>query len=365
MTSLPVISIPTVALFFTEVRGYSKLYDHVADSPLGKLKKQQKMFQILLKFLSVTWPLCFQVGPAFSWVWFHSCSLLTCASTGFTASYTISLFTRWGHLCFFVLAIYNCWIVEMSLSCVKLYWPHCSLVPNSCFTNHTTSGRSPLPLPVMLFIQWTASCKECPTTSTRSSSPSTRCSTWLFTFSLTSGPSPSTTATIVYPELWRASSTAQLTTLTTTSSSTTTTVNISLCGTAWEAPIGTRQLWWGKVPMIWSGNFKQRESWEMTKRSLTGKWMDGLRGELPVRRSNSTRVMNNFRKWSLFFCKDNLLKPSVLESNWSSCMCQISLCKNWVLVEQWVNVKWLPLVGLHTHTNHKLSTNIRRWGVVL
>lgn len=45
MTSLPVISIPTVALFFAEVRGYSKLYDHVADSPLGKLK-QQKMFQI-------------------------------------------------------------------------------------------------------------------------------------------------------------------------------------------------------------------------------------------------------------------------------------------------------------------------------
>lgn len=66
MTSLPVISIPTVALFFTEVRGYSKLYDHVADSPLGKLKKQQKMFQIFLKFLSVTRPLCFQVGPDFS-----------------------------------------------------------------------------------------------------------------------------------------------------------------------------------------------------------------------------------------------------------------------------------------------------------
>lgn len=177
---------------------------------------------------------------------------------------------------------------------------HCSLVPNSCFTNHTTYGRSPLPLPVTLFIQWTASCKECPTTSTRSSSPSTRCSTWLFTFSLTSGPSPSTTATIVSPELWRASSTAQLTTLTTTSSSTSTTVNISLCGTAWEAPTGTRQLWWGKVPMIWSGNFKQRESWEMTRQSLTGKWMDGLRGELPVRRSNSTWVMSNFRKWSLF-----------------------------------------------------------------
>ncbi|XP_034054661.1 lathosterol oxidase-like, partial [Gymnodraco acuticeps] len=34
MTSLPVISLPTVALFFYEVRGYSKLYDNVHDSPL-------------------------------------------------------------------------------------------------------------------------------------------------------------------------------------------------------------------------------------------------------------------------------------------------------------------------------------------
>ncbi|TSQ12687.1 Lathosterol oxidase [Bagarius yarrelli] len=35
LTSLPWISIPTVALFFAEVRGYSKLYDNVDDSPLG------------------------------------------------------------------------------------------------------------------------------------------------------------------------------------------------------------------------------------------------------------------------------------------------------------------------------------------
>lgn len=34
--SLPWISIPTVALFFAEVRGYSKLYDNVDESPLGK-----------------------------------------------------------------------------------------------------------------------------------------------------------------------------------------------------------------------------------------------------------------------------------------------------------------------------------------
>ncbi|KTG32926.1 hypothetical protein cypCar_00049819 [Cyprinus carpio] len=32
--SLPWISIPTVALFFAEVRGYSKLYDRVDESPL-------------------------------------------------------------------------------------------------------------------------------------------------------------------------------------------------------------------------------------------------------------------------------------------------------------------------------------------
>ncbi|XP_024287762.1 lathosterol oxidase isoform X2 [Oncorhynchus tshawytscha] len=35
MTSLPIISIPTVALFFFEVRGYSKLYDHVEESTMG------------------------------------------------------------------------------------------------------------------------------------------------------------------------------------------------------------------------------------------------------------------------------------------------------------------------------------------
>lgn len=35
MTSLPCISIPTVALFFFEVRGYSKLYDNVSDTPMG------------------------------------------------------------------------------------------------------------------------------------------------------------------------------------------------------------------------------------------------------------------------------------------------------------------------------------------
>lgn len=38
MTSLPWISIPTVALFFAEVRGYSKLYDSVSESPLGTLR---------------------------------------------------------------------------------------------------------------------------------------------------------------------------------------------------------------------------------------------------------------------------------------------------------------------------------------
>lgn len=36
LASVPWISIPTVALFFLEVRGYSKLYDRVDDSPIGK-----------------------------------------------------------------------------------------------------------------------------------------------------------------------------------------------------------------------------------------------------------------------------------------------------------------------------------------
>ena len=36
VTSVPIMSVPTVALFFVEVRGYSKLYDDVGDSPLGR-----------------------------------------------------------------------------------------------------------------------------------------------------------------------------------------------------------------------------------------------------------------------------------------------------------------------------------------
>ncbi|XP_006642354.1 lathosterol oxidase [Lepisosteus oculatus] len=35
LSSLPWISIPTVALFFAEVRGFSKLYDNISDSPYG------------------------------------------------------------------------------------------------------------------------------------------------------------------------------------------------------------------------------------------------------------------------------------------------------------------------------------------
>uniref|UniRef100_A0A6J0TM56 Lathosterol oxidase n=1 Tax=Pogona vitticeps TaxID=103695 RepID=A0A6J0TM56_9SAUR len=35
LKSLPWISIPTVAIFFAEVRGYSKLYDNIEDSPYG------------------------------------------------------------------------------------------------------------------------------------------------------------------------------------------------------------------------------------------------------------------------------------------------------------------------------------------
>lgn len=48
MTSLPWISLPTVALFFAEVRGYSKLYDAVDESPLGMLKKVSS--SVLLTF---------------------------------------------------------------------------------------------------------------------------------------------------------------------------------------------------------------------------------------------------------------------------------------------------------------------------
>lgn len=59
MTSLPWISIPTVALFFAEVRGYSKLYDNVNESPLGELKTTPQLLVVSLlssaRFLVVMW----------------------------------------------------------------------------------------------------------------------------------------------------------------------------------------------------------------------------------------------------------------------------------------------------------------------
>ncbi|EMP29027.1 Lathosterol oxidase [Chelonia mydas] len=45
LQSLPWISIPTVALFFAEVRGYSRLYDNIEDSPYG-------WFGVILSMLS-------------------------------------------------------------------------------------------------------------------------------------------------------------------------------------------------------------------------------------------------------------------------------------------------------------------------
>uniref|UniRef100_A0A8C8F5N8 Fatty acid hydroxylase domain-containing protein n=1 Tax=Oncorhynchus tshawytscha TaxID=74940 RepID=A0A8C8F5N8_ONCTS len=48
MTSLPIISIPTVALFFFEVRGYSKLYDHVEESTM--VIQRGHMFHMLSHF---------------------------------------------------------------------------------------------------------------------------------------------------------------------------------------------------------------------------------------------------------------------------------------------------------------------------
>nr|DBA16597.1 TPA: hypothetical protein GDO54_003975 [Pyxicephalus adspersus] len=36
LKSMPWMSVPTVALFFAEVRGYSRLYDNIDSSPYGK-----------------------------------------------------------------------------------------------------------------------------------------------------------------------------------------------------------------------------------------------------------------------------------------------------------------------------------------
>ncbi|XP_069470417.1 lathosterol oxidase [Ambystoma mexicanum] len=45
--SMPWISIPTVALFFAEVRGYSRLYDNIGDSPYGWFGAIASMFSFL------------------------------------------------------------------------------------------------------------------------------------------------------------------------------------------------------------------------------------------------------------------------------------------------------------------------------
>lgn len=164
-------------------------------------------------------------------------------------------------------------------------WPLCPLASSSCFTNPTTCGRSPLPSPATPSTRWMASCRGSRTTSTPSSSPCTRCSTWPCIFLSTSGPSPSMTGTIGSQTLWQASSTAQPTTLTTTSSLTTITASISHSGTVWEAPIGTRQPWWARVLWSRSGNFRKRKSWENREGRL--KWMDTFREESHARRSNS------------------------------------------------------------------------------
>uniref|UniRef100_A0A8C3PLI7 Sterol-C5-desaturase n=1 Tax=Calidris pygmaea TaxID=425635 RepID=A0A8C3PLI7_9CHAR len=50
LRSLPWISVPTVALFFAEVRGYSKLYDNIEDSPYG----WTGVFLSMLSFLFFT-----------------------------------------------------------------------------------------------------------------------------------------------------------------------------------------------------------------------------------------------------------------------------------------------------------------------
>ncbi|ETE64781.1 Lathosterol oxidase, partial [Ophiophagus hannah] len=47
VSSLPLISIPTVAIFFAEVRGYSKLYSNIEDSPYGWYGVIFSMFSFL------------------------------------------------------------------------------------------------------------------------------------------------------------------------------------------------------------------------------------------------------------------------------------------------------------------------------
>lgn len=92
LTSLPVISLPTVALFFAEVRGYSQLYDSVDECRLGRCcgcgasgGADAKLRSAVLR----------QAGWGFSSAPSPSCCSPTCASTGSIASSITSAFTRW------------------------------------------------------------------------------------------------------------------------------------------------------------------------------------------------------------------------------------------------------------------------------
>lgn len=67
MTSLPWISIPTVALFFAEVRGYSKLYDSISECPLGELRRVPFLGRLHdMNLTCVCVRACFQVGQGSS-----------------------------------------------------------------------------------------------------------------------------------------------------------------------------------------------------------------------------------------------------------------------------------------------------------
>lgn len=234
------------------------------------------------------------------------------------------------------------------------------LVSNSCFTNPTTCGRSPPPSPATPSTQSTASCKDSRTTSTPSSFPFTRCSTWHSTSLSTSGPSLSTTVTIASPTVWRVSSTAQLTTPTTTSSSTTITASTSLCGTAWEAPTDTRRLWWARVPWIRSRSFKRRESLKVIEWRLMGRWMDALREKSCVRRSNRGGDYDWFLKVRTIFVKticyiqkthqSTIQVPELYLPNNASCLFGTGM----ISLEAWTGV---TRVDLH-------SLNFNKWFIV-
>ncbi|XP_067910188.1 lathosterol oxidase isoform X4 [Heterodontus francisci] len=175
LNSMPWMSIPTVALFFAEVRGYSKLYDNIEDSSYG-------WYGVILSMISFLF------------------------------------------------------FTDMCIYWIHRFLHHRLVYRVSIYTSLTTFGRLQPRLQVTPFILWMVFYRASRITSILSFSRCTSWSTWASTSLSTSGQCPFMTETTECLRSLRRSSTVQLTTLTTTCTLTITMDSTSHCGTESEAP---------------------------------------------------------------------------------------------------------------------------------